>query len=471
MGILIADENRELYTELIECLGIQKVACYTADDSAAAQKFLKNHDLNIEGIIISTEISNPDFLSLIKSASYYRKKASIVLVKSGEIELEEKTLEKVIMYERDKFPSVKDMLYWFCPDALNFDKEQAIELGKSNPDQLEKEFVRSDIFFSQFSSKLIFPGKVSLFDVYVQINNDKYIKILESGQAFDKDRVDSYKEKGVKNFYVPREALELYFHYCDKMINKIQGLNNIADSSKKVLVLEQGEFLYDVLTDLGINEKSLYHARNYVSKLQTLVGSIQRSNKGTVLDRFSDYHHSLGVTAIGSLVAQALGIRDEKSLEDLGIACYYHDIGLFVEKENIERPVDLEIEFDEEEILKLLESEDFHGPHRKYLQGVYDYHPEKGAEVLRAIKGISEFVPQIVSQHHCYADKASGKDVGTIHPLSGVLEISNDFMLISKKYHRKEISIHVFRNQVQKIVTKFPQRISTAFIKVFMGKN
>lgn len=47
-------------------------------------------------------------------------------------------------------------------------------------------------------------GSQSIFDVFVKLSDKKYVKIVNSGDVFNPQRVNEYINKGVEYFYIPR---------------------------------------------------------------------------------------------------------------------------------------------------------------------------------------------------------------------------------------------------------------------------
>lgn len=475
MSILIADPKDLIYNDLKQALSSQKVKWHHVEEGLEAQEIIKDQELDIQGIIVSSEISNPNCETLLKTAVFNRTNTPIIYINNDQNEFEELKIDKqikkkLVPYKPNEFPKFEELVYWFCPNTITFNPKYAFELSNINPDIKDKEIERADNEFVGIESQIIFVGKKSLFDLYVKIKKGKYVKILNSNESLDDKRVESYRKRGVKNFFIRKEAFDSYYLFCDKLLSNVAGKESITPKKRKNLVIGQGELVLETVREFGVNEKSYLYAKKYVNNLNLLISSIKEKNYPSILDRFNDHDHCHAVTFISCLIAREMGIEEEKSLENLGVGCFFHDIGLFaLAEENEFIPEDFK-DYDEEKIQSLLSGKRLSGPALEYIEQIYLNHAEKGGQVIDGLKGISEFVPQIVRQHHSYEEISKGLYVaGQIHPLAGVLELANDFSIIASKYQRKSIQAAEFKLRVRELLSRFPSRITNSFLKVFVG--
>ena len=126
----------------------------------------------------------------------------------------------------------------------------------------ETEVTQTDENFSRIKIDEFYSSQAVLFDIYIKISENKYLKILHTGDTFSKERLDKYKnEKKVDSLYFHNNDRRKFIQYNNfltkKLIdnqvvpayNKVNSLKNVTEKfieeaftvGVKPLVIEQGK--------------------------------------------------------------------------------------------------------------------------------------------------------------------------------------------------------------------------------------
>ena len=92
----------------------------------------------------------------------------------------------------------------------------------------------SDENFSRIKIEDFYSAQAVLFDIYIKLKENKYLKILHTGDTFSKDRIDKYKnEKKIDSLYFHNSDRRKYIQYNNHLASKfisnasIPGLNKV----------------------------------------------------------------------------------------------------------------------------------------------------------------------------------------------------------------------------------------------------
>jgi hypothetical protein len=226
-------------------------------------------------------------------------------------------------------------------------------------------------------------GSTCHFNVFVCLPSGKYVKILNAGDEFPPDRLASYREKGLKYFYLRREEQAHFLMYCDQLTSALVQSHKIPMETKVSHTLNLGDETVSFLRTHGIDDAQLQQASGFVRNVRDLLGQYApQKNKllTAFLENAAAYEHGVGTTVIASLLVSEFNFDSPKTLQIVGLAALLHDIGLYQLPEKLR---------DEDES-RMTEEE---------LE-LYRTHPALGAKLLKDIKGLDPAVIQAVAQHH-----------------------------------------------------------------------
>lgn len=473
--VLIADPELSYYERFNDDPDKGKVQFEFIDSGAKAQALLKENRGAYAAILVSPELRNPDGFSVMRGSLMFQPTLPIYFIESMRTELNENLDEsKVPIAGTFAKPfNISQIIQKLGPALRVFDLKSALDVSKKNSDGLNQELEDTDPNFRPIQAELFISGSQSLFDVYVKLRKDKYIKILQAGDNFDYSRVMEYLNKGVTHFHIRKEALEAYVNYCDKLTNAISENKGIALEKKFGFVFNQAEVTLNTMVDLGVDSDSIAYAQKYLKNVCHMIDTYGKKSDflSGVLKELGKFEHCGGVVMVASIVARASGIETEKGLQTLGMASFLHDVGLIYKNEDEE---DLyndgkEKFYEESFIIEKLSSKKIYGDEKNLFESLWWNHPERGARILENEKELPSLVPQIVRQHHSQRDKREGRSKGgAIHPMAEILEISDEFVRLMKKFEEEEgQNREVLISKLLQTVSDFPRRTREPFLESF----
>lgn len=322
----------------------------------------------------------------------------------------------------------------------------------------EVEVSQKDEDFTKVPIDEFLSCKVVLFDVYVHLSKDRYVKILHAGDSFSQERVQKYKdEKKVEYLYFMGADRKKYIRYCNYLASKLMGsdkvttevkLSLVQNSSEKVVeelfadgvkpvVMEQGKEICQNIYDLIQNDKNLYK----------MMRSYQEFDPNI-------YTHAYSVSLFASMVVSQFDWKSKVIQETVSMAGFLHDIGkIKLPKELLaKRPA----EMNEQEL------------------ALYYTHPQRGVEILSGNRLINPFVLQIVEQHHERSDGTGfpkGMKDYKILTLAKILSAVDFFCHLTKEKNLAPVAAIKMMLSDKIIFPKFNPVVMENFLNVFVDPD
>ncbi len=250
-------------------------------------------------------------------------------------------------------------------------------------------------------------------DIFVKLPSGRYVQVAKSGEAVSVERLLNYESKNVDSLFVRKLD---YSSYVDQNL-VIAGITvtrqDLDGRRKSGFVAQVANSVSQEMEDLGFNAESYMHARMITRVAIDLVETkvpfrdILESLNTVSNDMFA---HSMGVSLVSVMIGQALGWTQQVTQEKLALGGLLHDIGMKdLSKDLIYKPI-AEMSFEERRL--------------------FEDHPQKGVDMLRAISGVPDDVIAIVFEHH---ENSIGQGFPRrlktmrIHPLARVVGLSDLF--------------------------------------------
>ncbi|MCH2534845.1 MAG: response regulator [Bdellovibrionales bacterium] len=255
-------------------------------------------------------------------------------------------------------------------------------------------------------------GSTLSSDIYIKVNDGKFIKVAREGTIVPVARISVYKEKRVNHLFVHRLDFKKYLDFnlnLAKVINKSNLENN-----KKIRILKHSTelILEDVFTE-GIDADKFDSAKDLVT--DTLHVISQDDNIFALLESLEShadflYAHSVAVSTYATLISKEYGWESPTTLFKLAMSGLFHDIGKKeIDEEILNKP---RVQRSSQETAQL------------------ETHASRGKEILSTINSIPNDVIQIVYHHHenelgtGYPQKLNKAN---IHPLAKVVALADSF--------------------------------------------
>jgi putative nucleotidyltransferase with HDIG domain len=449
---IVFDPNLDFLTTLKPKIGELEVEPYLINTLPKFLEIIKDPTYKLSAIFINPEIVMAQVKNLFNFIAKERPLAAVFLIydplfKYDEAEWAPLGIRKALV----KPVTLSQIHSYTSQSRVVFDSKSALTAAQSNADTLNTEIAREDEKFSPIRAQDLLMGKTSFFDLYVQLGSKRYIKIVNAGEDFLPERVDSYIKKGVQSFYILKEMQAAYLAYCDNLTSGLLRSSGSADV-KIEQTLNHGEETLKFLESNGVDANRLKYASNFVRNVDVLLKQLQPDRYPIVQELLKDaisYDHSVGISMIAAILSQSMSIASSSPVESIGLGCLFHDIGL----------IQLKMKGFEERESTLTEAE------RK----VFQTHPTVGAEILSQVRGIKPIVLQAVEQHHERRNKKgypSRIGSGSLSLISEVIGLSDQyFWLLSDLKSGKIKSIESVVNE--RIFSCFSTTLLQEFTKAF----
>lgn len=405
------------------------------------------------GVFVNPTVAGPSGISVIRFCHQHRPATPIFVIYDSNSPFSEDDLIRLPVQKAIPKPlSYTEIMEFVGPAALFFDPNASIETSKKHQDKVDSELSIEDGAFLPIRSEDFLSGAKSFFDIYVRLNSGRYIKILQAGDAFTPDRINSYIQKGVKHFYLRKEAQEQYLAYCDQIATSLLKSKNARAEVKVSQTLNHGEETMTFLRNQGISETNLQHAASFIHNVQELAKQLNPGKnellKGFLAD-VAAYEHGVATSMIASMLLGPLKVDSERSVQIIGMAALLHDIGLY------KMPPEVQTE-DESKM-------------NEEQKTLYRTHPAAGAQILKSIRGVDPAAIQAVAQHHERRNKKgfpARMGAGHINRIAEIVGISDEMARLVEKL-RDNPSMSLLQEMELKVFDGFSYPVVDAFRLVF----
>jgi response regulator RpfG family c-di-GMP phosphodiesterase len=253
-------------------------------------------------------------------------------------------------------------------------------------------------------------------DAYIKLGEEKFVKLLTSNQAYDKELLEKYQGKGIEILFIEEG---MYEGFCAQFSNLVSARLKISQKLngeiQNIAQLAAFESTRTMAREFGVSELAATKVKESVeanlkslSQLPDLATLMQRILRG------GDYisERSLLVSYFAGQICLKTSWSSTSALEKLSMAAIMHDVAL--EHNHLAKVNSLEG-------LKALCEED--------ALSVQE-HPGKAAQIISQGESIFSDVESILLQHHEKPDQTGfpkGLGALSISPLSCIFILASEF--------------------------------------------
>lgn len=319
----------------------------------------------------------------------------------------------------------------------------------------ETEVAMNDENFSRIKIDEFYSAQAVLFDIFIKLNDNKYLKILHAGDSFSKERIDKYKnDKKVDSLYFHNSDRRKYIQYNNYLAKKFISNENIPAYNKVVVLKNVSEqYIAEVFT-VGIKPQVIEQGREVCETVYQLIES--QPDLFTVLRSFQNfdpnaYSHAFLVTLYSTAIIKQFEWQSKTTIETTAMACMFHDIGkTLLPKEFLNMSVS---DMSPEQLEQ------------------YQKHPELGLQIIESCRSINNSVKQIILQHHEAYDGTGfphQKKGNKILTLANIVCLVDDFVhiMIDQKLQPTEALRKILSNKTG--VKRYNSILIEKFINVFV---
>ena len=298
-----------------------------------------------------------------------------------------------------------------------------------------------------------FEGKLP-FDIYVKRSELNYTKIFNVEESIDWDRVDQYKKKDIKFFYVTKEQYQTYVKIADQLAKAYFGSKKTQNPAETAGFLKEMVNLsaVDILIRTNLQPETLEHAATMV---MGCIDTLQKNPRALikVVSLLSSHEfmvkHSLAVSVFSLILAKAVDVDSKHNLQNIGMGAFLHDIGTGL------------LPFDPEN------KEDMSADDRKESKT----HTELGKRLLDEVPSLSSEIKMIVLQHHEQPNGAgypNGLRVHDIYWPAKIVSIADTFAsLTSRRSYREAYTPTQAIQMMEEDQGRFDKNMLATFAKMF----
>lgn len=319
----------------------------------------------------------------------------------------------------------------------------------------EEEVNEGDEKFTSVKISEFYTSQPVLFDIFIKLKSNRYVKILHAGDALSKERLDKYKnEKNVEYLYFHKKDLFKFVKFNSYFTKKVIG-NNKVPGVKKVKMLQNvtEKFLEQTFTE-GMKPQIVDQGKEIAETVYELVKNQEDLHK--VFRDYQDFDpnaftHAYLVTMFATSIIKQFEWQSKTTIECTALACMFHDIG----KMKMD-PTVAQMKVEEMNDEQLLE---------------YRRHPELGLEMIGNNPLINNSVKQIILQHHEHFDGTGfpfNKKGNKILTLSNIVCLADNFVHIIQDEDQKPVEALKTLLSRRDQLTWYNSMIVECLIKVFV---
>ncbi|MBL6989605.1 MAG: HD domain-containing protein [Bacteriovoracaceae bacterium] len=301
-----------------------------ADNGVQAQKLISK--VNFKLIFLNLDVLNHPGIQVLKFIKIKHHNIPLIFQDSEIPVLSKEILQKFKNYSMFVTSgSLADLLKLATTLAM---PDVVISANKNKPTSTsEVEGVMElDKNFTKIKIDEFFSGKEVPFDVLIKMSSGRYLKILHAGDSFCGERLNTYKvDKKVEFLYFNIEDRPLYIRYTNTLLKNASS-NKKIDATIKVKLAQN-------VCDKYVEELHLQGFRPYLveqgKQIAQNVYKMIKKDKAVakvlmgLQDLRPDVHsHSFLVTLLSCLVARQFQWNSDATIDTIGTACFFHDIGM-----------------------------------------------------------------------------------------------------------------------------------------------
>lgn len=286
------------------------------------------------------------------------------------------------------------------------------------------------------------------FSVYIYLDK-KVLPYLKAGDQLTELKIASLHQKDSgDSFIVANQDKQKYRDYIKALMNS----DHIINDDKAILLRESSIALLEDLFETPEVSTALEESKPIIHDMISFMQNAPESMGNLITlsgHDFYTYNHSFDVSIYSLGLGQALGY-DKKTMEDLGMASLFHDIG--------KRLVPLEI------LCK-------NGPLSDAEWVQMKKHPQYGLKILNECHNISDGVKAACFEHHeawtggGYPQGISGEE---IHPFARIIALTDtyDAMTTQRSYNVPMKPTDALNMMNDKLAMRYDPEMLKAFYSV-----
>lgn len=457
LNILLVDPDETWLANAKKFLLAEMYSVTSVSNGRDAQLALYND--KFFAILINYDVQNHSCTQVLKfiKSNYTNQRVIVILKDKSLIENEVVSEEKLLKFGVTEIATMPFEITYLKELLEGHQSLKDLLAGVTRKEGVseEKEVSLTDENFSHIKIDEFYSSQAVLFDIYIRLGENKYLKILHAGDTFSKERIDKYKnEKKISNLYFHNNDRRKYIQYNNHLAKKFIENKNVPAFNKVNILKNVSEKYIEEVYTVGLKAQVLEQGREVCENIYQLIET--QTDLYSVLRSFQNfdptaYSHAFLVTLYSTAIIKQFEWQSKATIETTAMACMFHDIGkTLLPKEFIElRPINMNPE--------QLET--------------YKKHPELGMQVVEGVRGLNNSVKQIILQHHeaydgtGFPNASKGNKILT---LANIVCLADDFVhiMIDEKKQPTEALRKILTDKAG--VKRYNSILIEKFINVFV---
>jgi len=257
-------------------------------------------------------------------------------------------------------------------------------------------------------------GKIAHVDLFIKISEDKFIRVVKKGDAFDLERLKNYSSHRVEFVYIDKSAFGSHVETSVSIANIAIKKTSVPQGARVKMLTSAADAVFHELSRMDFNEDCFEHAKKICGSMIGVVGVDHDVGKIILelTELNSDFaKHSVGVSIIATMIANALAWKGAKTMNLISMGGLLHDIGF----KNLPP-----------ELMEMKKSD--MSPEEIKL---YESHPIKAITLLRDFSEVPQEVVAIIGEHHEIPNGLGfprGIKTDRIYPLSRCVALADQLV-------------------------------------------
>ncbi|HLE10527.1 MAG: hypothetical protein A2504_14315 [Bdellovibrionales bacterium RIFOXYD12_FULL_39_22] len=347
-------------------------------------------------------------------------------------------------------------------EAVNGSLEHKLwknRMANANQNHPPEEIVARDEEFTRIKIAEASIGNPAIFNLYIRLSENHYVKIIHAGDFFDQEKIKKYKtERQIDHLFFKTKDRALYVHFVNDLLEKVLKKGGKVPQETKVNLVKNltEKFVEEVYTQ-GLKPQLIDEGNRVCKNITDLIRTERGLNKILLEFKnydYSAYSHSFLVAFFSAALCTDLEWASSGTSEKVAMGSILHDIGK----------------------LKLPFYCSSLDPEQMTPEQLKDYktHPRLGLEMISNYTVINQAVTQIVFQHHELQDGSGFPDGLTgmkIYPLAQVVGLVDAFAkrIVKKKLSPRE-GLRDFLLD-REAISKYNQKYVKALVNSFMDSK
>jgi len=412
-AVLVCESDPSAVQTLQKSLGDKWRWEYATNGRDAQTKIYKQ---NFSLIFLDIDLENHSGMEVLRYIKTAKPQLRVVLVASTKNRLTElgfdlKELQRLgIVGPLIKPVSASSMLSMIEDLNRNVSWKNVQEVATS---EVGLEATMADTKFTRIRVEEFFSGEVSVFDIYLRLNKDKYIKIFNKGEHYNPERLKKYAEtkQGEWLYFLTAERAA-FINYLNEMCNRVMASPHFTNRQRVGLIKNIADQYISEIETRGIRPEIVEEGKKMCENMLTMA----RDDKGLskLMQEFEAidpkaFSEAFLTAFFASMIVSKLPWGSRTTVEKVVMGALMQDIGKLKMPAHLREKKEKDMDARERELWRK--------------------HPQLGVEMLDTSTAVSETIKQIVYQHHELVN-GSGFPNGLmglkIFPLAKIVSFAHD---------------------------------------------